>query len=174
MQPCQQSYNRWPSLPHPIWETWKHSTVIEDTPWLLTREERRFNLNISRGMKEAHTTTLFHWIHMLREVRAEAIRKKSTTRPMKRTMQRITNFFKVIRNNWDSWHGCTYVANSLVQYVSIFYLLREQPTYHNYIILSSTNMTYPLTSLTIQSKWCPRASRRSVDTDPTGAYYCAS
>ena len=67
----------------------------------LNREEKIPNLNISRGMKEAHNTTLAHRIHLLREVRADDIRKKSSNRPMNGAMRRITNYFKVVRSKWS-------------------------------------------------------------------------
>ena len=61
---------------------------------ILTREEKRLHLNISRGMRSAHTTTLAHWIHLLREVRAEAIRNQSSGRPIRQSMQSITKYFR--------------------------------------------------------------------------------
>ena len=64
----------------------------------LSPEEKRLHWNISRGMKNAHTTTLAHWIDLLREVQADNIRKKSTARPQGGVVTRITNYFKVIRN----------------------------------------------------------------------------
>ena len=60
----------------------------------LTREERRLHLNISKGMKHAHTKTLDICIHLLREVRAQAIRQKATGQPLQRGMQLITKFFR--------------------------------------------------------------------------------
>ena len=62
----------------------------------LTREEKRLHLNISRGIRSAHTTTLAHWIHLLREVRADAVRKKSSGRPLRKAMHSITKYFRRI------------------------------------------------------------------------------
>ena len=61
----------------------------------LTTEEKQLHWNISRGMKTAHTTTLAHWIDLLREVQADSIRKKSSARPPGGVVTRITKYFKV-------------------------------------------------------------------------------
>ena len=60
----------------------------------LSTQEKHLHRNISRGMKAAHTTTLTHWIHLLKEVRAQSIRRKANSKPSKRGLQLITKFFR--------------------------------------------------------------------------------
>ena len=60
----------------------------------LTMEEKRLHYNVSRNLNVAHTKTLIQWLHLLREARAETIRRKASTRPSATGQNLITRFFR--------------------------------------------------------------------------------
>ena len=60
----------------------------------LSMEEKRLHHNISRNLQLAHTKTLIQWLHLLREARAETIRRKANTRPGAPGQNLITRFFR--------------------------------------------------------------------------------
>jgi len=59
----------------------------------LSFQEKRLHLNVSRGMKVAHATTLARWLRLLKRERQYTLNHRRTNRRKKSKMQPITIFF---------------------------------------------------------------------------------